>query len=227
MRLFSALLAFLVLAFFVLFSCIGQRLTSAEVIGRCRIVELLYRSSLSHLGRRFVPVDLQNGYWCECLPIVSEDAYGILAHYARFHFHSMWTGSITVHGTGSVGTVAPSCLHTIPQSNHCTIALAHPRTAQVSRKCSIISFLYFFSFPKFYQQSQYFSVSAFLRESIARFILSYLVTTLSCSFSSFFLSLRRFIRLSLRRFRPFNLFHTSVPSSLRLSIYPFLRLFIL
>lgn len=72
-----------------------------------------------------------------------------------------------------------------------------------------------------WHSSQFFVVSALLRESFARFLLHSLVITLSCSLSPIYLSLHHLIRLYLCHFRAFHFFSSFLLSSMCAFLYLF------
>lgn len=133
---------------------------------------------------------------------------------------------ITFLGAGRPRIIEASFLHTIPLLHPCTVALTLHRTVRVSHKCSFILSLQLCTFPPCHHSSQFFSVSALLRESFARFFLRSLVIKLSCSLSLLF---SHYVSSSVYIFDVFDLsfFRPCVSSSLRPYIFPPLRQFAL
>lgn len=98
-------------------------------------------------------------------------------------FYRIKAGPIAFFSAGSAGTVAPPCRHTL-QSIHCGFTGAIFCTFQVLHKCSVILSLRCI-YLLFCHSSQCLSTSAVLRESIARLLLCFVVSTLSCCISLF------------------------------------------
>lgn len=109
--------------------------------GWCCVIELLHRPHVSQIDRRFASVVLWHVYWDERLPVVSVDVCDVVARFARIPFYCKKSDSTTVLSAGSACIIAAVCLHSIPPSNHCTVALFQFRThTSFYHLCFFLSF---------------------------------------------------------------------------------------